>query len=136
MSSKTLGSVAVITAALIAFFAAGIQSRAQFGNQPPILVQAANVVTDASGNWTVTWTSNFNSPTPFIAPLAVQPAGNNPINCATVSRTNNTATGWCRQSTPTLLTLAIVTTGLTLNPFQNIPSTGTTVMVVGRDTTQ
>lgn len=125
-----------IAGLLLAIFVSCAAHAQQGSTYPPLLVQSTNVVTDGAGNWTVTWGTNFQSSTPFIAARAVVPTGNNPINCEVVSRTAGSVSGWCRQNTPTLLSLAIVTTGLTLNAFGAIPSTGTTVMVLGRDTTQ
>lgn len=103
---------------------------------PPVLVQATNVVTDAGGNWAVSWATTFASAVPFVSAKAIVSSGNNPITCEIASRTANSASGWCRQSTPALLNLSIINSGLTLNPFGNAPAVGTTVMVAARDATQ
>ena len=124
-------------AVLIIVLFVGYYSHAQQGaSNPPILVQAANVTSDASGNFTVNWATNFQSSNPIVSARAVLPTPGNPVSCEVSTRSNNSVSGWCRQSSPALLNISIVTTGLTLNPFANIPATGTAVMVIGRDTTQ
>lgn len=130
-------AIIVLTSLLLGFFVIGYYANAQQGaSNPPILVQALNTTSDASGNFSLTWNTAFQSSTPFITARAVVPVAGNPVNCEVQTRSNNTVTGWCRQSSPALLNLSIITTGLTLNPFANLPATGTAVMVIGRDTTQ
>jgi len=131
---RKLSTIIVLIALVLGNF---YFARAQQGSSyPPVLIQAANVVTDASGNWRVDWANNFSSATPFVTARSVVPSGNNPVSCDVATRGNNFVTGWCRISQPTLLNLSIITTGLTLNPFPNAPATGTVVMVAARDTTQ
>lgn len=130
--------IATLTILLLWFFFGGYYSHAQQqgASNPPILVQAANVTSDASGNWSVTWATNFQNNNPIVSARAVLASPGNPISCEVAARSASSVSGWCRQSSPALLNLSIITAGLTLNPFANLPATGTAVMVIGRDTTQ
>lgn len=103
---------------------------------PRLVFQGTNVVTDSSGNWTVSWATSYVSSSPLVLAKAVVSSTFNTITCEVSARSSSTASGWCRQATPTLLNLSIVTTGLTLNPFANLPATGTAVMVFSREPTQ
>lgn len=101
----------------------------------PTSVQAANVTTDANGNWTVTWGRRFNSAVPMVVPLPVNP-GTMPILCNVATRSATTATGKCWQSTAnTLPLLASQLLGLVLSPF-GTNAASAAVMVIAREPTQ
>jgi hypothetical protein len=101
----------------------------------PTAVQAANVTTDASGNWSVAFARPFTSSTPIIVPLPVN-TGSLPMLCNVATRSSSGATGKCWQSNTTTLpgTLAGLA-GMLVNPFSmgaaNVP-----VTVIGREPTQ
>jgi hypothetical protein len=134
---KVINMKKLVSISFVLAFAFAFTAYAQMGaSYPPVLVQATNVLTDASGNWSVTWNTSFQSNTPFTIARAVVTSTNNPISCEVMTRANNGASGWCRQSSPIVLDTTIIAAGLTLNPFTNLPATNTAVMVIGRDTTQ
>lgn len=101
----------------------------------PTSVQAANVITDSSGNWSVTWARPFNSSTPVINPLPVN-TGTLPILCNVVARSASGASGKCWQSTTNTLpgTLASIG-GMVVNPFGTTAGSAA-VMIIGREPTQ
>ncbi len=101
----------------------------------PTVVQAANVITDASGNWSVTWAKPFVSPVPAVNPLPVN-TGTLPILCNVQTRSTTGATGRCWQANTTTLpgTLTALT-GLVLNAFQS-GAANAAVMVIAREVTQ
>ena len=68
----------------------------------PTSVQAANVMTDGSGAWSVTWARSFTSSAPVVNPLPVN-AGTLPILCNVAARSATSASGKCWQSTSTTL---------------------------------
>ncbi len=108
-------------------------ARAQQGaSYPPILVQATQVQTDASGNWSVTWNNSFASSTPFIAALPVNSTATNPYQCNTTSMTATTASGKCWQTTSQ--NVALISLNISLSPSA-LPAS-TPVQVIGRDRTQ
>lgn len=101
----------------------------------PTAVQAANVATDANGNWSVTFGRRFNSATPIVSPLPVN-AGTMPILCNVATRAATGATGRCWQSTAnTLPLLASQLLGLVLSPF-GTNAANISVMVIAREPTQ
>ncbi len=101
----------------------------------PTVVQAANVVTDSSGNWSVTWARPFNSAMPVVNPLPVN-TGSLPIMCNVVARSAIGASGKCWQSTANTLpsTLASLA-GMVVNPFGTTAASAA-VMIIGREPTQ
>lgn len=104
----------------------------QGASYPPIMVQATQVVTDASGNWSVTWNQAFQTSTPFIAPLPVNSTATNPYQCNVSSMTATTATGKCWQTASQ--NVALISLNISLAPT-SIPA-ATAVQVIGRDRTQ
>lgn len=101
----------------------------------PTVVQAANVVTDPSGNWSVTWAKPFASPSPTVAPLPVN-TGTLPVLCNVGSRSATTASGRCWQANTATLggTLAAIV-GAVVNSFQN-GAANMLVSVIAREPTQ
>lgn len=101
----------------------------------PTAVQAANVTTDGSGKWTVTWSRPFSSSQPVVNPLPVN-TGSLPILCNVASRSGAGASGQCWQATATTLpaTLAALA-GLLVSPF-GTPAANAAVMVIAREPTQ
>lgn len=101
----------------------------------PTSVQGANVVTDASGTWSVTWARPFASSAPVVNPLPVN-TGSLPILCNVTGRTGSYATGRCWQATTmTLPGVATALLGLVLNPFGTAAASAP-VMVIAREPTQ
>lgn len=101
----------------------------------PTVVQAANVTTDASGNWSVTWAKPWSSANPVVVPLP-QNSGSMPIVCNWSTRSATAASGKCWQALPmTLPATATALLGLVLNPFDNAAA-GITITVIARETTQ
>lgn len=98
----------------------------------PTILQAVNAATDASGNWTVTWGRAFVSATPIIHAKAIVASGTQPITCEAVTRSATTVTGWCRQAA----IVAVAILGVNVNVFSAAPTTGTAVMITGREPTQ
>lgn len=103
----------------------------------PRITRAATCTLNASAACTVTWD------TPLVAPAGVgvvitpvnTPAAN-PIACNLTAVPNTTGASikcWLSQST--VLSLSLVTAGLTLNPFQNALS-GTQVQILAIPLTQ
>jgi hypothetical protein len=101
----------------------------------PVPVQAANTTTAADGTYSVTWASAFSTPQPFAHAHYIGAPGSQPVTCQTTTSTATVTTGKCYAGQATLLSLSIVTTGLTLAPFVAAAG-GITVQVLGRDTTQ
>ena len=101
----------------------------------PTSVQAANVSTDGTGAWSVTWARAFASPAPVVNPLPVN-TGTLPILCNVAARSATSASGKCWQSTSTTLpgTLAALV-GLLISPFA-APASNAAVMVIAREPTQ
>lgn len=101
----------------------------------PTAVQAANVTTDSSGAWSVTWARPFTSSNPVVNPLPVN-TGALPILCNVASRSGTGASGKCWQSTSTTLPGTLATlVGLVVSPFA-APASNASVMVLGREPTQ
>ncbi len=101
----------------------------------PTVVQAENVVTDASGNWSVTWAKPFVLPVPAVNPLPVN-IGTLPILCNVQTRSTTGATGRCWQAnTNTLPGTVTALAGLVLNAFQS-GAANAAVMVIAREVTQ
>lgn len=98
-------------------------------------VQAANVTSDASGKWSVTWARPFKSGAPVVMPLPIN-ANALPIVCNVAIRTAAGASGQCWQSSGTTLgTTLTAIAGTVVNPFAQ-PAANAAIMVVGRDPTQ
>lgn len=101
----------------------------------PTVVQAANVVTDSSGNWSVTWARPFASAMPIVNPLPVN-TGSLPILCNVVTRSASSASGKCWQSTANTLPSALASlAGMVINPFGTMAASAG-VMIIGREPTQ
>lgn len=100
----------------------------------PTVVQAANVLTDAGGNWAVTFAKQFTSSSPIVTAKAVVASGNLPVDCETATRSSSGASGWCRQASTALISLGLLP--LTINVFSTQPNTNTPVMIIAREPTQ
>lgn len=101
----------------------------------PTAVQAANVTTDANGNWTVTWKRPFNSAVPMVLPVPIN-TGSLPMACNVATRSASGATGKCWQSTTNTLPGTLTGLGgLVVNPFAT-GAANAAVQVIGREPTQ
>lgn len=101
----------------------------------PTAVQAANITTDATGAWSVTWARPFVSSAPVVNPLPVN-TGSLPILCNVAARSGASASGKCWQSTATTLPATIAAVlGLVVSPF-GTPASNAAVMVIAREPTQ
>lgn len=78
------------------------------------ITRASTVTTDASGNWAVIWSTPLLS-TPVTLPIPIN-SGSQPAICNVTTTTATGATGKCFINQTTVLSLGIVTAGLTLNP--------------------
>lgn len=95
-------------------------------------VQRTTVVTDASGNWSVTWNTAFVSSSPVINPQPINATPTNPIACNTTSRSATAAAGKCwtgATNTNALLSL-VISLAPTATPAN------TSIMVIGAEPTQ
>lgn len=103
----------------------------------PTPVQAVNTTLNADCTWSVTFSRAFTSSAPVIhASVALPTGATQPVPCFPMARSATAASGKCFPGQTTLLSLSIVTTGLTLNAFGNTCTAGLPVMVVGREPTQ
>jgi hypothetical protein len=113
----------------------GAQCTPRGDNTRPTAVQAGNTTLAADCTFTVTFARSFTSATPFVYAAVVDTAGNQ-MPCKTKTRSSAGFTGVCQGSQNTVLSLSIVTSGLTLLPFGTTCTAGTPVMFVGREPTQ
>ena len=101
----------------------------------PTAVQAANITTDSTGAWAVTWARPFASSMPVVNPLPAN-AGTLPILCNVATPSAVGASGKCWQSTATTLPATIAAVlGLVVSPF-GTPASNAAVMVIAREPTQ
>lgn len=101
---------------------------------PITVVQKARVTTGSTGTWAITWATPFTSSTPVVNAIPIN-SGSEPVICNTTASTATAASGQCWTLTTTVLSLAIVTAGLTLNPSGN-SAAGITVQLIGGNPTQ
>lgn len=99
----------------------------------PRITRAATVVTDASGNWSVTWATPLLV-TPAVIPLPVNP-GTQPIVCNVSTSTTTGATGSCWQARTLPAVIGLLTVLLNYSVFTT-PPTGTQVQLVALPPTQ
>jgi len=103
----------------------------------PTPVQTINTTLNADCTWSVTFSCAFSTSTPIVhANVQLAAGATQPIPCAVISRSTTTQSGKCFPGQATLLSLAIVTSGLSLNPFSATCTAGTPVMVAAREPTQ
>lgn len=103
----------------------------------PTAVQAANTTLNADCTWSVTFSRAFSNTTPIIHAIPVLSAGaTQPMPCFISSRSTTTQSGKCYPGKATLLNLSLITSGLTLSPFDTTCTAGTPLMIVGREATQ
>lgn len=97
-------------------------------------VMRTTLLTDASGNWSVTWANSFAfvSTTPTVVVEAGNPAGSNTITCNWRTRTQTGASGFCLQTA----TAAISLLGITITVAPTTPATGTPISVIMAEPTQ
>lgn len=100
----------------------------------PRITRAAMVVTDASGNWSVTWSSALLA-TPAVLPVPVN-ASAQPIVCnvSVASATGASGRCWLARTLPATLTL--LTALVSYDLFGVPPTSGTTVQVLAIPPTQ
>lgn len=104
---------------------------------PKITVQGANTTVGTNCAWSVTFTQAFISSTPIVSAHPVMTAGAaQPMTCIVTSRSTTAQSGTCYQAQTTLLSLSIVTSGLTVLPFQASACTALPLMVIAREPTQ
>ena len=101
---------------------------------PKHIVQSTNVTLGTDCTWTATFGAQpFTSASPVVS---VEPVSPNMIACQVTSRSTTTQSGKCFAAQTTLLSLSIVTTGLTVNPFQSTTCSAIPLMVIAREPTQ
>lgn len=98
-------------------------------------VQTGNTTLAANCTFSISFARTFSSSLPFVYAAVVE-TGSNQMPCKIQTRSSTGATGICAQAQGTVLTLAIVTTGLTLLPFGTTCVAGTPVMFVGKEPSQ
>lgn len=101
----------------------------------PRITRATNCTLDATGSCSITWATALSS-APTIVTTPINPPASQAIMCNTTATPTTTAVSikcWTIQTT--LLSLAIVTTGLTLAPAATAPA-GTVVQVIAIPNTQ
>ncbi|WP_311271074.1 hypothetical protein [Sphingobium sp. WCS2017Hpa-17] len=101
----------------------------------PTSVQAGNTTLAANCTFSVSLARAFTSTSPF-AYAAVVDTANNQMPCKIQTRSATAFTGICNAAQNTVLSLSVVTTGLTLLPFGTTCTAGTAVMWVAREPTQ
>lgn len=104
-------------------------------NTRPTAVQSGNTTLAADCTFSITFARSFTSSTPFIY-AAVVDNTNTQMPCKIKTRSSSGGTGVCAQAQSTVLSLSIVTSGITLLPFGSTCTAGTPVMFVGREPTQ
>lgn len=103
----------------------------------PTPVQTVNTTLNADCTWSVTFARSFTSSVPIVhAGVALPSNATQPIPCFPMARSSTAASGKCFPGQTTVLSLSIVTTGLTLNAFGSSCTAGLPIMVVGREPTQ
>lgn len=103
---------------------------------PKLDIQSANTTLATDCTWSVTFGQTFTSSSPIVHASVIVASPTQPIPCIVGTRSATGATGKCFPAQNTVLTLSIVTTGLTLAPFATTCTNGMPVMVVGREPTQ
>lgn len=101
----------------------------------PTAVQAGNTTLAANCSFSITFSRSFTSSSPFVYAAVVDSSGSQ-MPCKIQTRSATGATGICNAAQSTLLSLSIVTTGLSVLPFSATCTAGTAVMFVGREPTQ
>lgn len=100
--------------------------------QQRLTVQRTTVAVDASGNWSVTWGTAFQSSTPTVNPIPLNASATSPYICNVTTRSANTATGHCWQVTSQ--TVALISLTISLAP--TLAPLSTSVMVIAAEPTQ
>lgn len=104
---------------------------------PPLSVQAMNVTLGTNCLWTGTFGQSFVSSTPIVHAAPVQSNSDTQVlQCAVTARSSATESGKCFFSQTTVLNLSIITTGLTLFPYQSTTCPADQLMIIGREPTQ
>lgn len=95
-------------------------------------VQRTTVTTDVNGNWSVGWATAFQSVTPTVNPIPLNPTAAAPYTCNVLTRSANTATGKCWQTASAANGLL----GITISLGSTSSPNSTSVMVIGAEPTQ
>lgn len=104
-------------------------------HQHPRITRATTCTLDSNGACTITWASALSS-APTIAYAPINTTAVAPVVCnLTAVPTTTTVSLKCWTSQTTLLSLSIVTTGLTLNPFAQAVA-GTQIQIIALPPTQ
>ena len=90
--------------------------------------RVAVVTSDATGNWSASWSSMPLATTPAIFPVAAN-TGNQPIVCNVATRTTTGATGRCWMARTLPATLTLINALIAYDVFGQSPAS-TTVMVL------
>jgi hypothetical protein len=98
-------------------------------------VQANNTTLLANCSFTIAFPRSFVSAVPFVY-AAVVDTGGAQMPCKIQSRSATGASGICNGAQSTVLSLSVVTSGLTVLPFGTTCTAGTAVMWVAREPTQ
>lgn len=93
----------------------------------PRITRVAIVTTDASGNWSVTWSTPLMS-TPAVLPIAIN-SGAQPVVCNVATTSATGATGSCQMARTLPATLTLLTALVNYSVFQ-VPATGTQVQIL------
>lgn len=105
------------------------------GSSPPRITRAASCTLSAGGTCSVTWSTALAA-NPMIIITPVNTGATQPISCnTTASPTTTGAAIKCWTEQTTTLSLAIVTSGLTLAPAVTAPA-GTVIQIVAIPPTQ
>ncbi len=99
----------------------------------PRITRAAVVATDASGNWSVTWSSPLMA-TPAVLPVPIN-SGGQPMVCNVTTATANGASGRCWLARTLPATLTLLTALISYDIFGNSPPV-TSVQVLAIPPTQ
>lgn len=112
--------------------APGTDTRYALANHShPRISRTGSCVLSASGTCTITWTTAFPagvSPVMLGDPVAVNTGAAQPIDCDVTSTPTITGVSVkCWQSQNSILSLSIVTSGITVAPFGSTTLSGVTV---------
>lgn len=100
---------------------------------PVRITRAKKVMTDAAGNWSVTWAKPLPAD-PVTLPVPMNTAGAQTITCNVISSTMTGSTGYCTQ-TRSLPAAILLLSNLTNYLITQVAPTGTTVQVFALPTT-
>ena len=101
---------------------------------PPSLTRSTTATTASDGTFSVTWAVPLVSAKPVVNLMPLN-TGSQPAICNPTAVSSTGLTGKCWSTQTTALTLALVTSGVTVNPTANTAA-GMQVFVFSREPTQ